>query len=315
MRRIRSKVNSLRKDSVLANSFWLMVNTVVLTGMGFLFWTIVARYYDESSVGLASTLISALNLIVAVSGLGLGVAIIRFIRNSAEPNKNLNTVFLVSTLLAIAISSVFVLFIGIFSPKLGFLQHNLYYGILFIIGVVSTLIFGFLDSVFLSYDKPYLTVIKSAIFSLIKLVLPPFLIIFGVSGIFGSWVLGTLAGVGYGIVMLVRKKLYTPKLEIHENILIEILPFSFGNYLSNLVKLLPTLVFPLIITETINPQSTAYYYTALMIAGLLYIIPNATSNALLSEGSKNPDSYKNSEKKAMALSALLLIPSVIVMLV
>ncbi|MEK6968151.1 MAG: oligosaccharide flippase family protein [Nanoarchaeota archaeon] len=315
MERIKKLIKHLKKDAVFANSFWLMANTIVLTGFGFLFWTLVARYYTPHEVGLASTLISSMNLIVAISGLGLGVTIVRFLRTSKDPNKNLNTIFGISVLLGLVISSAFVVLIGIFSPKLSFVQHNIFFGMIFVLSVVSTLIFTFLDSVFLSYDLPKYSVAKATVFSIVKIALPVAFVAFGVFGIFGSWVVGTLAGVILGIILLMRKKLYMPKLAIHENLLFEILPFSFGNYLAGLIKMLPALLFPLLITEFLSPASTAYYYTALMIAGLLYVIPNAMSSALLAEGSKNPASYYSALKKTALTTLALLIPSTIVLYV
>ena len=315
MERIKKLIKHLKKDAVFANSFWLMVNTIVLTGFGFLFWTLVARFYSPQEVGLASTLISSMNLIVAISGLGLGVTIVRFLRSSKDPNKNLNTIFGTSVLLGLIISSSFVVLIGFFSPKLSFVQQNIFFGMIFVVAVVSTLLFTFLDSVFLSYDLPKYSVAKASVFSVVKIALPAAFVAFGVFGIFGSWMVGTMAGVLLGIILLVRKKLYKPQLAIHENLLFEILPFSFGNYVANLIKMLPTLLFPLLITEWLNPASTAYYYTALMIAGLLYVIPNATSSALLAEGSKNPESYYASMKKTALITLALLIPCTIVLYV
>lgn len=312
---IHKAINLIQKDKLFANSFWLMLNTVVLTALGFFFWTVIARFYPPTEVGLATTLISAMNLIITIAGLGLGVALVRFLPSSKDPNKSINTTVVVSALVSVAISALFVILIGIFSPKLAFVQQNFFYGLFFIFSVVISLLFTILDNIFLSYNVSYFTVLKSTIFSVIKIILPPFLIAFGVIGIFGSWVLGTVIALIAAIYILVSRKLYQPKLEIHENLLYEILPFSFGNYLANLVRLLPSMVFPLFITELLSPESTAYYYTAFMVAGLLNIIPNATSSAVLAEGSKNPEGYKEAERKAIAITFALLLPSAIVMFI
>lgn len=312
---LKKALNLIQKDKLFANSFWLMLNTVVLTALGFLFWTIIARFYEPVEVGLATTLISAMNLIVTIAGLGLGVALVRFLPTSKDPNKSINTTIMLSTLVAIAISAFFVLAIGTFSPKLAFVQQNFFYALFFIFSVVTSLLFTILDNVYLSYNVSYYTVVKSTVFSVIKVILPPFLVGFAVFGIFGSWVIGTVIGLFVGLYILVSKKLYKPAFEIHENLLTEILPFSFGNYLANLVRLLPSMVFPLFITELLSPESTAYYYTAFMVAGLLNIIPNATSSAVLAEGSKHPEKFKEAEKKAIVFTFLLLIPSAIFMFV
>ena len=91
--------------------------------------------------------------------------------------------------------------------------------------------------------------------------------------------------------------------------------FSFGNYLAHFFVIAPGLILPLIITNLINPETTAYFYVALMIAGLLYVIPGAISSPLIAESSRNKNNLKKNVKKAFKFTFILLGLGVIIMLI
>ncbi len=57
---------------------------------------------------------------------------------------------------------------------------------------------------------------------------------------------------------------------------------------------------------------SAYFYMAMMIANLLYIIPTATSQSLFAEGSNSESDLKIQLKKAIKIISLLLVPAILV---
>jgi hypothetical protein len=60
---------------------------------------------------------------------------------------------------------------------------------------------------------------------------------------------------------------------------------------------LPAMVLPILITNLIGVKFSAYFYMAMMIANLLYIIPTATSQSLFAEGSHIETELKMHLKK------------------
>jgi len=57
---------------------------------------------------------------------------------------------------------------------------------------------------------------------------------------------------------------------------------------------------------------TAYYYMAMMIAGLLFVIPNATAQSLFAEGSHNEKNLNKQVWKAIKIISIILIPAILV---
>lgn len=310
MKRIKEFHDKIVKDPLYRNSLFLMMSSAVMTGFGFFFWTICSRYYGTYEVGMASTVISAMNLIVSFSGLGLGVALIRFLPKFKEKSNKINSCFTLAALTSVIISTVFLLFIHVFSPELLFIKKNLYYSLIFIVSVMVWVLFGLSESVFVSYRKAHFVLIKNAVFSVFKLLFPILFVSFGVFGIFGSWGLSSLVALIFAFGIMIKRFRYKPKLVIYDRILKKIFKFSFGNYLAGFLGTMPNLVLPLLITHHLSAENTAYFYVSFMIAGLLFVIPGAVSNSLFAEGSQDGN-FKKNLKKSILIISLLLIPGII----
>jgi len=66
------------------------------------------------------------------------------------------------------------------------------------------------------------------------------------------------------------------------------------------------------ITQIINPETTAYYYIAMMIASLLFVIPQATTQSLFAEGSYNEKEIKIQIKKSIKIISALMISEILI---
>ena len=91
------------RDPLYRNSLFLMANTTVMTGLGFFFWIVVARFYSEAEVGLGAATISAISLLALFSRLGLDFALIRFLPKAEKPVELINSCFILSGIVALAV--------------------------------------------------------------------------------------------------------------------------------------------------------------------------------------------------------------------
>ena len=303
--------NRLINHSLYKNALWLIVNSVVLSGFGFVFWTIAARLYSTTQVGFASTLISSLELISMFSLLGFNIAIVRYISKADEKDNMVNSCFTLSGILALIASLIFVLLINFFSPKLIFLNKIKVYGFLFVIFVVSYVFFTLVESVFIGLRKSNLVLIKNIIFSSLKIAFLFLLAFLGAYGIFSSMALSAL--IAFLSILFFLKIKIRPF--IKKDIVKKMFKFSLGNYIANSFRYAPAFILPLIITNTISPETTAYFYIAMMISNLLFIVPVSISNSLLAEGSHNIKDLKENIKKSFKFSYLILIPGFVFVLI
>ena len=295
-------------DSLFRNSIYLMMATVVMAGLGFFFWIINTRLFTTEQVGLATTMISIMGLITSFSLLGLDVGLIRYLPKSERKNEQINTCISATSILALILSTIFLVGINIFSPKLVFITKNPYFILLFILFMVFSTFNSLIENIFIAFRDTKFILIKNTVFSVLKLILPFFLISLGTFGIFSSWMSALTISLGISILILVIKFDFKPRLILNKNIIEEIGRFSLGNYVAGFFNSLPLMLLPLMITNLINPETTAYYYMAMMVANLLFAIPQATTQSLFAEGSHDVNELKQHTQKAIKTIAVILIP-------
>jgi O-antigen/teichoic acid export membrane protein len=302
----------IMKDSLYKNSFFLMVSTGVMALFGFVFWMICARLFSAEQVGIATTIISVMSLITSFSLLGVGTGLVRYLPKSKRKNDKINTCFTLVAVVSVIVATFFLLGINHFSPRLLFIKDSLLLSVLFIIFMIFSSFNSLIENVFVSYRSTKYVLLKNTIFSALKTMFPVLLVSFGAYGIFDSWMIGVIAGVVVSFFVLVKKFKYKPKIIFYNSIIKEIGKYSFLNYISVFIGSLPTLLLPLMITNSIHPEMTAYYYMAMMVANVLFIIPSATSTSLFAEGSHNEKDLSNHTKKTAKITGLLIIPAIII---
>lgn len=302
-------------DSLFRNSVYLMLSTGIMAGLGFFFWMMVARLYSAEQIGLATTMISVIALITSFSLLGLDIGLIRYLPKSIRKNDLINTCFSVTALATLIVLIIFLFGLETFSPKLLFIKENLYYISLFILFAVFSTSNSLVDNIFIAFRNAKFILIKNTIFSVLKFVSPFFLVSLGAYGIFSSYMAALVVGFAVSFVILIAKFSYKPRLIFYkQSTLMEIGRYSFGNYIAGFFGSLPTMILPLLITNMLNPETTAYYYMAMMIVSLLFIIPGATTQSLFAEGSHNEEELKQHIRKAIKIIASLLIPAILIII-
>lgn len=296
-------------DSLYRNSIYLMLSTAVMAFLGFFFWIVNARLYSTEQVGIATTLISVVALISSFSLLGLGNSLIKYLPTSAQKTEKINTSFTIVTISSVVISIVFLVGLPIFSPKLLFVRENIFFAILFVLFVVFTSLNIISESVFIAYRVSHYVLVKNTLWSIVKLILPIFLIGLGAYGIFASVGIATIIAFLLSLLFLVYKFKNVVKPQVVTEIVKRMTKFSLGNYAAGFLGGLPQLVLPIIITNQLGPKFTAFYYMPMMIINFLYIIPQATSRSLFAEGSHSKTELGKFLNKSLKLNALLLLPA------
>jgi O-antigen/teichoic acid export membrane protein len=305
------KVNpkQIMTDPLYRNSLFNMASTFILGGLGFVFWIIIARLYKTENVGIATTLISIMTLLSSFTILGLNVSLNRYLPKSTSKNDLINSSFVIVTFVTILASSLFLLGLPLFSPQLLFLRSNLFYGISFIAFVIFCSWNILVESIFMAFRAAGNILIKNSAISIIKLLLPFALITFGAYGIFSSTASAFALGVLISITILILKFKIRPSISVNIPLIKETSAYSFANYMADFMFNMPALILPIIILNILSAKYAAYYYIASMIQNILLIIPTATSQALLTEGSYNEEELRKHVKKAIITIFVILAPA------
>jgi exosortase/archaeosortase family protein len=299
-------------DSLYRNSIYLMLNTLVMAVLGFVFWIVASRIYPTADIGLATAIISVGGLITSFSLLGLNTGLIRYLPTAENKDKKINTSFTLVAIVTIIISSIFLLLVKVISPRLVFIHDNIILAFVFIIFMIFISFSSLMDSIFIAYRNTKFVLLDNTIFCVLKVLLLFVFVWLGAYGIFSSYMIGMIVGFLVVFVILMARFNYKPKFAFYDSIIRKIGGYSFGNYVAGFIGGLPTVILPLLILNKLGAESSAYYYMAMMVATLLFAVPSATSNSLFAEGSHDEKNMKGQIRKAVKINALLLIPGILI---
>jgi O-antigen/teichoic acid export membrane protein len=289
----------------------MMLSTCVLASFGFIFWIFVARIFPVESIGIATSLISVMTLISDITLLGFNISLIYYLPKTKLKNDMITSTNILIVATTIIASIIFLSGLKFFSPPLLFLHSNIILMLLFTLFMIGAALNLILEVIFMAYRGADNILIKNTALSILKLVLPVFLISYGAFGIFAAVSFATFISVliGFGILYYKFNYRFTPA--INTKILKKMAFFSGGNYISGFLFQAPMLLLPLLVVNILHAKDAAYYYIDTMIFGLLLIIPLASTNALLAEGSYNLKQLKAHIIKASKIIFILQLPAVI----
>ena len=302
-------------DPLYRNSLFNMASTFILGALGFIFWIIIAKLYKAENVGIATTIISIMTLLSSFTVMGLNSSLNRYLPRSLNKDELINSSFIIVAFVAFVAAGIFLLGLQTFSPQLVFLRSNPFYIISFAFFAIFFSWNILVESVFMAFRAAGNILIKNSIVSIAKLVLPFALITLGAYGIFTSAALALVFGVLTSMITIIFKFKIRPSILVDVALLKETSGYSFANYITDFMFNMPSLVLPVIILNVLSAKYAAYYYIASMIQSTLLIIPLATAQALLTEGSYNEAELKRHVKKAFTTILIVLLPATSIIIV
>jgi O-antigen/teichoic acid export membrane protein len=305
------KFKSRLFDPLVRNSLYLMLNSLLGTSTGFIFWAIAAKYYSASDVGLGVALISSMNLITLFSKLGLDIAIIKFLPSSKDKNTVINSYL---TIIAFT-TTILVLFylynMNLFSPDLVFMKETIFLKFSFFLFTLSNVLFMAYTNIYIALRNAKYSFLQSLI-AMIRVFMLPFFSIFSVIGLFASYSISLLLACTIGINFIKRiDRTYRPAISIQYKCLFEMFNFAFGNYLASLLEGMPSFLLPLIVLKILGPESNAYFYMAWAFSMVLLMVPKSTSLSLFAEGEHERNEFTKKIFIAIKLIISLLVPLII----
>ena len=305
------------KDPLYRNSLFLMANTAVTTVLGFLFWIVVARYYSEAEVGWGNAILNAIYMLALFSRLGFDIAIIRFLPKAEKPVQMINSCFVLTGIVSLVLSILFVAAVDVLSPAMGFINNNAIFALAFIVFAVLWTLSCMMDQVFIARRRADFVLYKSTLYSVLKMVLPFVLVYFFYTfGIVSSW--GIAAGIGFFISLFLflprALRGYRVKLKVDFDIIKSMWRYSFGNYFVILLSAVPVYILPLLIVNRLGAEENAFFGMSWMIVGLLFVIPGAVAQSLFTEGSHLEEKLDENVRRSYKFIFILLIPAIALLL-
>lgn len=302
-------------DSLHRNSILLMINGLVLSAFGFIFWAFAARFYSQSQVGITATLITASMLVLALGTFGFDKAFVRFLPRTKDVHPYVDTGFAVSILVSFVASIIYLIITYFFVPNLSFLHESIFWIIIFILFMVINMLNTLTNFPFIALRLTYLVVFINIGFGIFRLLALVILSSFKNYGLFYAHMMAITVALIITLILMNKYMGYRPRLKITKPAYNKMSKYAFESYISNLLSVGPSLILPTIIAANFATSEVAYYYIVAIIVAILYIVPQATAQSLFAEGSWDREGSPNHLYRSLKSAFIVLIPAVLVLTV
>lgn len=306
------------RDLLLRNSVLLMITQVTIAGIGFVFWVAAARLFSASSVGLASTVLGALNLLSFLSLGGLNGTVVRFMGSGELRDRQVTQGVVGVSILGTVLGLGYALLAPLLVDRLGPVLGSPWLVLAFVLASLLSAVNLFTDSVFVGLRSPgYNVAIDGAIQSSTKLLA---LVVIGVTvgagagAVAGAWgmVVPTMIGLAVATVLsllaLHRRFGVRPSRSREPAFTGTQIGYSGGSYVASVFDIAPSLVVPLIVLQHHGDASSAYYFTGLQLATLVFGLFYAVSQSSLSEAASHPERFSQLSRRSARLLASVVVP-------
>ncbi|MBI3574020.1 oligosaccharide flippase family protein, partial [Candidatus Kaiserbacteria bacterium] len=305
---------SLYRDSLFRNAIYLMLASGVLAAFGFFFWLVSAHLVPTEAIGVATALVSVMNMIAVLSLVGFDTALIRFLSRSRTQNDMLNTSIILVGAAALTFSGFFLVFANHISPQLAFVLRDPYVTLAFMAFCVTSALNILTDAAFIGYRQTVYSLAINVLFSVVKVLLPLLFFAWGAFGIFSAAAAGQAIGFVLSWYVLVSRFGYRPRFTVSREVLSSVWKYSAGNYVSGVLNLLPLTLLPIIVINRLGATQAAYFYIVMTIASLLYVIPTAATRSFFAEGSFDAENISLHLRKSVRIISFLLTPAIAALL-
>jgi O-antigen/teichoic acid export membrane protein len=307
----------VRGDSLLRNSLFIMLTTVVNSAFGFVFWLLAARLFPVRVVGLTAAIVAAATIVVLLASLGVGGALIQSLPEHGEPSSWSLTFWAGMTTAvatAVAIGCAMLVLLPLVSDEMAVL-HRATYATIFAVGTVAMTAGAILDYAFVAERSTGNMLGRNAAVAAAKVLLIVVLTLAGTSALnlLGAWAIASFVGLVLGTGLLLRRTSLEPPLRPSAlaRTARRLRSRVAGHQLIDVGGALLPYLLPLLVTARLSSSDNAYFYTTWMMAGIFLIISPAVSQSLFAEGAHNPHELLVKARTALTAICAILVPGVV----
>jgi O-antigen/teichoic acid export membrane protein len=295
-----------------------MASQLLTAGLGFLFWVLAARQFDEQSVGFASAAISAMSLLGTVGTVGLGTLLIREMPlNPGREHRMVSAALLLSGGLGAALGAIFVLLAPVLSREFAPLTADPLIWLSVIVGCALT-------AASLNLDQALVGLLHSGIQLMRNIVAAAgrLLVLVGATllgwragnaAMLGSWSLALGLSMAAVAILVIGRRRLRSAFPPAWRILGVQRGAALQHHLLNLSSQAPGWIMPLITVTVLSAATNARFYLAWTLVGLASFVPGALCWALYASASRDFSSLARNGRITLGLSIAAAAASMLVL--
>jgi len=315
-----SLLNQFRNPLVL-NGYALVLGSGTASVLGVIYWIFAARLYPAEVVGVDTAVLSAMFFLANVAQLNLVHALNRFIPRAGSGTSRLIVgAYLISALLALCVSAIFLLGLKFWTPSLTSLTASPSSTIWFVIATISWCIFTLQDGVLVGLRQAKWVPLSTIVYALVKLgLIALFATLFPTNGVLMSWTMPVILLI-VPMSIFIFSRLVPDHVRATQHLsqtftFRDIARFVAGNYASSFIWMATVTLLPIIILERLGATPSAHFYLAWNVAYALYFVSINMGMSLVTEGARDPANLNYYSFQTLKQTLRLIVPAVAVVLV
>ena len=300
-----------RSRSLTTSALGMISGKTAAMSLGFAFWLVAARVAPAGDVGLAAGATAAIMLVALLSTSGLGAAaVVHYHRQGERSADVVDTALALAGILACAVALAFLGLAGTLLVEMNVIAVDLPFALLFVLMSVIGSLGVVIDQVSMAQRRGGDVLIRNVTNGIVTLLVPVLIWLGPLQAsarvLFAGWVLGSTSAVIIGwFQMRLTLDGHRTRPRLARSTFRPLIATSIANQALTTAERAPGLLLPLLVTELLSPEETAYWYTSWMIAWGVSIVPLSTSTALFAEVCRNPSDIGRQLRAAVRSSLLI----------
>jgi O-antigen/teichoic acid export membrane protein len=309
----RTELRALTEGPLVRNAASLYGSTIVTSALGFFYWFMAARLLPAASVGIASAIQSAAQLLSVVCVLGLSTLLISEL---SVDRTHARSLMLTASTVVVGVTTVAALAVAF---VVGQTSSNLHEGlsgpaavIVFVLLSALTAEAVVLDDSCVGLLRGDIQLRRNTVFAVSKLLILPALIVLWPTKTGTELVLAWLIGLAISLVLLaMRLDRLTSGQPSHLIFghLFDRRRAIAGHHWLNISIYAPRQMLPIIVATIVGPAPNAAFTAALLVIGFVNIIPVHLSTVLFALAPGDEVALRREVRKTMRICLALALAS------
>ncbi|MET7691761.1 hypothetical protein ABZT06_27905 [Streptomyces sp. NPDC005483] len=299
---------ALPGEPVLRTGHLLAVGSLINSGFGFVFWIFATHWYDERTVGLSYSAISASLLLTGIGQLNLNDFLVRFVPAAGRRTRRLVlTCYAASTSFSLVVAVAFLAVVPVVAPRLEVLLTPVT-AVCFVVATAGYAVFVLQDGALTAVRRPGWVVGENVIFAVTKMLLLALGAALGLfSGILLSWAGALVVSLLVANFVLMGRAI--PRHEQETKTTPpppRLLGYAAADWVGSLFRIASYTIPPLIVLNNLGAEQSAYFSVAWNVAYVPYLIARNMGTSLLAESMRGPERLVEHALRVLRHSGLLL---------
>jgi O-antigen/teichoic acid export membrane protein/thymidylate kinase len=305
------------RTPLYGGAYALILSSGSTSALGMVYWTLAARLYLPSVVGVNAAVISSMTFLSYLAQLNMSGALSRFTPTAGRATRRLiASAYLSAGALSAAAALIFLVGIQRWAPEASGLVAGGPIAVWFVVGTVAWSIFALQDGALTGLRQTIWVPISNTVFAVAKIVL---LALFATGtigfGIFASWTIpAALLIVPVNLLIFLRfvpRHVAARSARMMEAGTRQIVRYLVGDYVGSLLVNASVSLLPLIVLATLGAEASAYFYIGWTIAYSLQLMSLNIATSLMVEGAARRETLDIDSRRSLVLLIRIQVPLVI----